>query len=527
MTIEKAFEVLEKNGFMEENSSGIQLSSFAKLTRLKGYPKGVDLENWELEDSVCISRDEDKTEQSVIFGIWAGGDWQEMTYMNIVVPENKKPYIIPFDSLETVAHGDVMKIKEFEKKKKEYLKDKEKKEESFEMQGRKCKWLKESGKPAMLSLDGKNWAQYDNLKALQKAERKETFESITVPVDLDVDSIFELLAFVGPTGLAIAKKKIKSFEKDLFKTATPKIDSDLRVAIWSSFPGLPDNSVRVIKDKITFSNTESILEAYLNEPEKAQKVIACLNLAPSFEPGKMWKACVMFGEGEVSKSLDSAQFLDYSVPENSAIFNQIENGATLGLCFYEVKYPTGESQLNLDISSMNLPDTVCYFCTALMNGTTDLSDIQLYLTSFDTLCKQLSENKNYKAICENGAFRRFVQDYCDESLQEINAEQFYASLVTFIESEQSNLSSTAFAKAFRLILDDESVKTWKDSLAKLDELCGSSDVFVSMITAHNVLVNIKSKLWHLFQTQSSLREAKNNKIAVKDTKGRVSCLVQR
>lgn len=128
MTIEKAFKVLEKNGFMEENSAGIQL---AKLPRLKGFPEGVDLENWEIEKNICITRDDEK-EQSVTFGIWAGGDWQEMTYMNIVVPENKKPYIVPFDGFETVARGEVMTVKEFEKKKKEYLKDKEKKNESVQ-----------------------------------------------------------------------------------------------------------------------------------------------------------------------------------------------------------------------------------------------------------------------------------------------------------------------------------------------------------------------------------------------------------
>ena len=124
MTIEKAFKVLEKNGFMEENSAGIQL---AKLPRLKGFPEGVDLENWEIEKNICITRDDEK-EQSVTFGIWAGGDWQEMTYMNIVVPENKKPYIVPFDSFETVTRGDVMAVKEFEKKKKDYLKKKKKSE---------------------------------------------------------------------------------------------------------------------------------------------------------------------------------------------------------------------------------------------------------------------------------------------------------------------------------------------------------------------------------------------------------------
>jgi hypothetical protein len=52
MTIEKAFKVLEKNGFMEENSAGIQL---ANLARLKGFPKGVDLENWEIEKNIGIS----------------------------------------------------------------------------------------------------------------------------------------------------------------------------------------------------------------------------------------------------------------------------------------------------------------------------------------------------------------------------------------------------------------------------------------------------------------------------------------
>ncbi len=62
MTIEKAFEVL---GFMEENHSGIQL---VKLPRLKGFPEGVDLENWEIEKNICITRDDEK-EQSVTFGI--------------------------------------------------------------------------------------------------------------------------------------------------------------------------------------------------------------------------------------------------------------------------------------------------------------------------------------------------------------------------------------------------------------------------------------------------------------------------
>lgn len=116
MKQEKVFKRFEELEILKDGE-GIFLPK--KTGRLKGFPTGLDLENWELEG---ISNNFEDDEPAIL-GIWAGGDWQEMTYFNIVV-EDKKVYVVPFDGLDVLGTGKTLTAKEFKKLYKKYLDDK-------------------------------------------------------------------------------------------------------------------------------------------------------------------------------------------------------------------------------------------------------------------------------------------------------------------------------------------------------------------------------------------------------------------
>lgn len=116
MKQEKVFKRFEELEILKEGE-GIFLPK--KTGRLKGFPTGLDLENWELE-GVSNNFEDD---EPAILGVWAGGDWQEMTYFNIVV-EDKKVYVVPFDGLDVLGTGKTLTAKEFKKLYKKYLDDK-------------------------------------------------------------------------------------------------------------------------------------------------------------------------------------------------------------------------------------------------------------------------------------------------------------------------------------------------------------------------------------------------------------------
>lgn len=116
MKQEKIFKRFEELEILKDGE-GIFLPK--KTGRLKGFPTGLDLENWELEG---ISNNFEDDEPAIL-GVWAGGDWQEMTYFNIVV-EDKKVYVVPFDGLDVLGTGKTLTAKEFKKLYKKYLDDK-------------------------------------------------------------------------------------------------------------------------------------------------------------------------------------------------------------------------------------------------------------------------------------------------------------------------------------------------------------------------------------------------------------------
>lgn len=116
MKQEKVFKRFEELEILKDGE-GIFLPK--KTGRLKGFPIGLDLENWELEG---ISNNFEDDEPAIL-GVWAGGDWQEMTYFNIVV-EDKKVYVVPFDGLDVLGTGKTLTAKEFKKLYKKYLDDK-------------------------------------------------------------------------------------------------------------------------------------------------------------------------------------------------------------------------------------------------------------------------------------------------------------------------------------------------------------------------------------------------------------------
>lgn len=116
MKQEKIFKRFEELEILKDGE-GIFLPK--KTGRLKGFPTGLDLENWELE-GVSNNFEDD---EPAILGVWAGGDWQEMTYFNIVV-EDKKVYVVPFDGLDVLGTGKTLTAKEFKKLYKKYLDDK-------------------------------------------------------------------------------------------------------------------------------------------------------------------------------------------------------------------------------------------------------------------------------------------------------------------------------------------------------------------------------------------------------------------
>jgi hypothetical protein len=116
MKQEKVFKRFEE---LEILKDGEDIFLPKKTGRLKGFPTGLDLENWELE-SISNNFEDD---EPAILGVWAGGDWQEMTYFNIVV-EDKKVYVVPFDGLNVLGTGKTLTAKEFKKLYKKYLDDK-------------------------------------------------------------------------------------------------------------------------------------------------------------------------------------------------------------------------------------------------------------------------------------------------------------------------------------------------------------------------------------------------------------------
>lgn len=99
MNLNIFFERLEKLGFINEEGQIV-----LRTKGLKDWPSNLDLENFEIDFVSNGSNDDD----GYISG-YAGGDWQEMTRFNIVIPKTKKPHVIMFDDPSCFSGENIYK----------------------------------------------------------------------------------------------------------------------------------------------------------------------------------------------------------------------------------------------------------------------------------------------------------------------------------------------------------------------------------------------------------------------------------
>lgn len=111
MDLNKFFKKLEELNFIDDEGR-VQVS----LKGVKDWPSNLDTENFEID---IISNGDDKDGEGYIAG-WAGGDWQEMTRLIIMIPSTKeKPHTIMFDDPSSCFSGKDIH-KELKKLYKEY-----------------------------------------------------------------------------------------------------------------------------------------------------------------------------------------------------------------------------------------------------------------------------------------------------------------------------------------------------------------------------------------------------------------------
>ena len=111
MNLNKFFKKLEELSFIDDEGR-VQVS----LKGVKDWPSNLDTENFEID---IISNGDDKDGEGYIAG-WAGGDWQEMTRLTIMIPFTKeKPHTIMFDDPSSCFSGKDIH-KELKKLYKEY-----------------------------------------------------------------------------------------------------------------------------------------------------------------------------------------------------------------------------------------------------------------------------------------------------------------------------------------------------------------------------------------------------------------------
>lgn len=382
--------------------------------------------------------------------------------------------------------------------------------EPFEVCGKPCVFSSKSEKPNILL--GKDWHEYENISELKKAEREYEFNKTINTPNIDVDSLFEKLVFVGEKGLDLIEGKVNNLKNKLFKTVRSSVQTKLDFAIWSGLPQSGPNKPGLrIGDKV-YNNIDNIGVDYHDNVELQRALEYLLELAAKIPTYEVWNGGILFTDYSIKKDDDTFIIKvddDTSYLSDSSVLDN----KCCGIVFNQVLKPDGTQILDIDLSQLtDVPESYCLLTTTLQpkNAEINLSEIQMYMTSFENLKEKLSSDPVYTELVENTAFRRFM-NFSESTVaneDEISFDFLVKQLNLEIVKEQDRLESADFNEAYKLIRKDPIITDWSNKLTALEKILDEhSDTVLNVVTMYNVLINLKWNLWQLFDSKTKLTEA--------------------
>lgn len=401
----------------------------------------------------------------------------------------------------------------------------------FLTRGRKTQYLTNGKTKAFIH---NKWQIFESMQDLKKQLQEEDFIKER-SWDININNIFVELPFLGEEGFKIALKKINTIENRLFKYEKEEDFSDLKIAIWSKYKGLPDNSFQNCKTGKIYSSIDDIdNEENLDENTKDNLNYFFL-IAPTIPSHEIWYAYYLYNNIQnltitnEGYKINSANKV-YEVPEESSLYDEITNNE-FGIVFCGKKDEEDNICYDVNLNNYKGLDGVCTISTTLQDQSNVLSTIQMYLSAFKSLDEYLSNSDIYKSIIDNEFFQNFIINYIsyqDKKGIEYNVKDFTNALYEAMDEELEKLESDDFLKSFNLILKSEVVKNWKNSIEELQELLAredSNEVFTKLITARNILFNIKNKLQFLKENKKSLNKKLTEELQFRMTKDREGAFV--
>lgn len=391
-------------------------------------------------------------------------------------------------------------------------------EDTFLIKGVECKFSDKQPKAVEAFIKGE-WRFCRNFKEAQHQIDLDKFETEkSNPPNIDIEEEFEKLIFAGKEGLELIKPKITQVESDIFERAS----SDLTE--YCDFP------VEISQGPVIVLPEEGLTITCIDEipkdrtPEFRFDLECCLALAPNIPEGQVWKGNCLFNRhyGK-DKTLNFSKTKEPFFAQVDSDLNKELQKCECGILFNSYETQDGLVSYEVPVDAITVPNGIgCLAPLLKFGGIPELSDIQMYLTSFNgikgLLLSEEDSDNTYLQIVNNSAFKFFLNKYEGFNKGRIEYEDFFKAVRTYCTGALKDLENAFSSKVDVLLPTDPVIVSWKKSITDLQATLAKPEVYLNIVTAYNDLAMIKQNLWKLFKDSKTLKESSESEKYIKCNK---------
>ena len=337
---------------------------------------------------------------------------------------------------------------------------------------------------------------------------------------------WEDLVLLGPDGLDELDDKIEGTLEKLQDSnsdrmnITTKIDGSPALFCWSSYAGLPNNSVSLksfVKDTAAdncISSPEQVDQKYGDRPTMAQMLKYGLELAKSIPSGECWQGdCLFTKDSKREEEINGKDYITfqpnkiiYAFSEGQPGYEQVKN-ADFGICFHTIYSGENKAQtFKVDPTRLKNVPSNFYIMSPVLNvkGSEkfNFDKIKTHVDRLNRLENQLVSNDGYTTLVSNA---KFMKDYwstfenkvlADNKQVTINENTFIKELKDYIDEKMG--------KDIDKLKSERGKAGARKKLEDLLELVESNrQVLTLLVKALNEAALIKMLLWEGFKQSKS------------------------
>lgn len=337
---------------------------------------------------------------------------------------------------------------------------------------------------------------------------------------------WEDLVLLGPDGLEELDDKIEgTLEKIQDSNSdrmniTTKIDGSPALFCWSSYAGLPNNSVSLksfVKDTAAdncISSPEQVDQKYGDRPTMAQMLKYGLELAKSIPAGECWQGdCLFTKDSKREEEINGKDYITfqpnkiiYAFSEGQPGYEQVKN-ADFGICFHTIYSGENKAQtFKVDPTRLkNVPSNFYIMSPALnVKGLEkfNFDKIKTHVDRLNRLENQLVSNDGYTTLVSNA---KFMKDYWNTFENKVLADNKQVTINenTFIEELKAYINEK-LGKDIDKLKSEKGKAGARKKLEDLLELVDSNrQVLTLLVKTLNEAALIKMLLWEGFKQSKS------------------------